>query len=185
MKKIIKSFIIMSIMSMVFVSCGSKNNNAENQDKKGSLELSNNVKSEDNKTEESKNTETYTNATVKVYEEAYMDLEKIITSGIDEVRNIFYYEVVISNVTDSSFDFTINNVEDDTQLREEVFPKSTAKFIKNGDEAVFYGDNNTLYFEFPNERESLPDVVEMKIKGLDIVEGISFLFNGVPGKEFN
>lgn len=49
-------------------------------------------------------------------------------------------EIVISNVTDTSFDFTVLEVNSETKANNVIFLTHTAKFIGNGMVADFYGN---------------------------------------------
>lgn len=97
-----------------------------------------------------------------------------------------YCEVSISNVTDTSFDFTVYEVVDSQKVEKKVsFLKNTAVFIDDGTTAAFYGNDYTLNFTFPNNHNALPDVTDINISGFDILEGNTYSNNGIPGHEFS
>lgn len=93
-------------------------------------------------------------------------------------------EITISNITGTSFDFTVNTRTMATDTTEEIFPKSTAVFIGDGTTAVYYGDNETITFTFPDNHKSLPVVTDITVKGLAEIEGATFVNNSIPGHEF-
>lgn len=96
-----------------------------------------------------------------------------------------YYELVITNVTDTKFDFTIFKVNADTGAGEEVFPTNTALFTGDGTTAAFSANDNSLSFSFPDDRMSFPVVTSIKVSGFDPIKGITFTNNSIPGYEFS
>ncbi len=123
-----------------------------------------------------------TKASVNIYNGTYIDHNNFVQK--EENRSEYYYQIEIYNITDYTFDFSISktsNLED----VEEVFKQNTAHFTGNGDSAICNYNGVEIKFSFPNERNSLPDVVQIKIDGLDTFSGIIFENNGVPGHEFN
>lgn len=119
---------------------------------------------------------------IKLYEGSYRDSNIYITQPMMKT----YYEVSISNVTDTSFDFTVYEVVDSQKVEKKVsFLKNTAVFIDDGTTAAFYGNDYTLNFTFPNNHNALPDVTDINISGFDILEGNTYSNNGIPGHEFS
>lgn len=94
-------------------------------------------------------------------------------------------EVVISNVRDNSFDFTIYEVDTKTENKKVIFLTNTAVFIGDGTKAAFYGKNYTLNFTFPNNHRAYPVVTDMMISGFAPLEGKTYVNNGIPGHEFS
>lgn len=117
---------------------------------------------------------------LQVYEGAYFDDKRF-----GGVRLNNFYEVVISNITETSFDFTIYEVDQEKDERKVIFDTNTAIFIEDGTVAAYYGDNETLTFTFPNNHESHPVVTDMKVEGIKELEGKTYVNNGIPGHEFN
>lgn len=117
---------------------------------------------------------------IKLYEGTYFDDRRF---GEHMLKN--FCEVVISNVTDTSFDFTVYQVVDAEKGEKKViFLKNTAVFIGDGTKAAFYGKNYTLNFTFPNNHGAYPVVTDMKISGFEPLEGKTYVNNGIPGHEF-
>lgn len=129
-------------------------------------------------------------AKVKIYEGSYRDSNIFKVAGMEKPLDI-YYDLQISNVTDTSFDFAVyqrERVYSSKELKYErkiIFLKNKAVFIGDGKKAAFYGNDYTLNFTFPDTRNTYPDVVEIRVNGFKTIEGIEFLNNGVPGHEFN
>ena len=121
-------------------------------------------------------------AQYQVYEGVYFD-EVIYTWSLDDSKVRPYYEIHVSNVTDTSFDFTIyeKDLYENSTLK---FKTNTAVFTGDGTQAEFNGKGYHLVFTFPNERESLPVVTEMQVSGLSWLEGNIYCNNDIPGHEF-
>lgn len=126
---------------------------------------------------------TKVNSKVKLYAGTYFDDG---VYGEESKKN--YCEVVISNITNTSFDFTVYqvkvNVSNGKKDRKVIFLKNTAVFIGDGTKAAFYGKNYTLNFTFPNYHHAYPVVTDMEISGFQPLEGNDYVNNGIPGHEF-
>jgi hypothetical protein len=124
---------------------------------------------------------TKVNSKVKLYNGTYFDDRRF---GDNILKN--YCEVVISNVTNTSFDFTVYeiNVVDGKKDKKVIFLRNTAVFTGDGTKATFYGNDYTLNFTFPNYHNSYPVVTDMKISGFKPLEGKTYVNNGIPGHEF-
>lgn len=120
-----------------------------------------------------------TQSKVQLYEGVYFDVKRF---GEVQLKN--YCEVIISNITETSFDFTVYQVDLDKYEREIIFNTNTAIFIKDGTVAAFYGKDYTLNFTFPDNHESHPVVTDMKISGFAPLEGKTYVNSGIPGHEF-
>ena len=117
---------------------------------------------------------------VKLYEGTYFDDKRF---GENMLKS--YCEVVISNVTGTSFDFTVYQVIDAEKGEKKViFSKNTAIFIGDGTKAAFYGKEYTLNFAFPNHHGAYPVVTDMEISGFGPLEGKDYVNNGIPEHEF-
>lgn len=126
---------------------------------------------------------TKVNSKVKLYAGTYFD------SGVyGENGKKDYCEVVISNITNTSFDFTVyhvtENMPNGKKDREVIFLKNTAFFIEDGTKAAFYGKKYRLNFTFPNNHNAYPIVTDMEISGFQPLEGNDYVNNGIPGHEF-
>lgn len=116
---------------------------------------------------------------INVYEGEYMDEQARTWQPVTE-----YYTVIVENVTEDSFDFTIYYVNGSDENREVVFRTHTAIFEGDGTYARYHGQEYNLTFTFPDGRNSYPDAVEMQIDGYEPVEGLTFNNNSIPGHEF-
>lgn len=120
-------------------------------------------------------------AAVQLYAGAYRDSSIFIADTMPEE----YYEVSVSNITNTSFDFTVYLMDgySDT-VKETMFATNTAVFTGDGTTAAYYGKQYTLYFSFPDYHNSYPDVTDMTVTGFWPIEGLTLSNNGVPGHEF-
>lgn len=126
---------------------------------------------------------TKVNSKVKLYAGTYFD------DGVyGEKGKKDYCEVDISNITNTSFDFTVYqvkvNASNGKKDRKVIFLKNTAIFIGDGTKAAFYGKSYTLNFTFPNNHNAYPIVTDMKISGFKPLEGNDYVDNKIPGHEF-
>lgn len=119
-------------------------------------------------------------AQINVYEGEYK--YELAHTGLDITE---YYTVIVENVTDDSFDFTIYYADDLADTRDVVFRTHTAIFEGDGTYARYHGTEYNLEFTFPNDRNTLPDVVDMQISGYEPVEGLTFCNHAIPGHEFS
>lgn len=128
--------------------------------------------------------ETGVPAKVRIYEATYF-AEAVYRNVNLETEWPPYCEIDISNVTDTSFDFTVyERTFDGEPQRNLIFKTHTAVFNGDGTTAVYNGQEYTLNFTFPNDRHSLPDVTEIQVTGFAPLEGETYLYNQVPGHEF-
>lgn len=94
---------------------------------------------------------------------------------------LVYCEILISNITDNSFDFIIYEIVMATGERKVLMSTSSAEFQENGSNAICHGENLTLYFTFPDDQETFPK--HLKISGLEQTEGKIYINNTIPGHE--
>lgn len=118
---------------------------------------------------------------VKLYDGIYFDDRRF---GDNILKN--YCEVEISNITDTSFDFTVYEVNesDGEKNKKVIFLTNTAVFIGDGMKAAFYGNKYTLDFTFPNKHNAEPIVTDIEISGFELLEGKTYVNNGIPEHEF-
>ncbi|WP_411682110.1 hypothetical protein [Clostridium thailandense] len=155
----------------------SNSGNSKQSDKTSSSEQA--VKDKDNTSKNS----TKVNSKVKLYNGTYFDDRRF---GDNVLEN--YCEVVISNVTNNSFDFTVYEVDVQAGKKENrkvIFLKNTAVFTGDGTKAAFYGKDYTLNFTFPNNHNAYPVVTDIKVSGFKPLEGHTYVNNGIPGHEFS
>lgn len=117
---------------------------------------------------------------VKLYDGIYFDDRRFGDNILNK-----YFVVKIFNITDTSFDFTVYEVNDSDEKNKKLFIlTNTAVFIGDGTQAAFYGSKYTLNFTFPNNHNALPIVTDIEISGFDPLEGKTYVNNGIPGHEF-
>lgn len=121
-------------------------------------------------------------ATVILYEGTYF-AEEVYKMAADLGDGI-YCEIDISNITDTSFDFTVYEVNESEETRSMIFKTHTAVFQGDGTTAVYNGKEYTLNFTFPDYHTSLPHVTDMEVTGFALLEGETYMNNSVPGHEF-
>ena len=125
-------------------------------------------------------------AKVKVYEGEYMD-ERLREgpTGNPDLGIEGGHIIKTSNITDTSFDFTIYYFDYNTLQENLVFRTHTAVFVEDGMKAVYDGQEYYLTFTFPDHHHSYPDVTDMEVTGYGPAEGVSFSNNNVPGHQFS
>lgn len=99
----------------------------------------------------------------------------------DYAGRYIYNELIISNVTDRTFDFEVMRRNYETDESEMIIPQGTAYISEDGLSAVYEGEGYTLTFDFSDSANPLPVVAFIKIWGAADLEGISFSNYDVPG----
>ena len=137
---------------------------------------------EDDTTEDEETKEKAVKAQIKVYEGCYFD-ESVYqyTDPEKDPSSFVYCEIIVSNVTDTSFEFEVNEITYVTGEKEVIFPKTTAVFIEDGTKAAYYGEDQTFYFEFPGKEDEFPKII--KVSGFEKLEGNTYMNNSIPGHE--
>lgn len=137
------------------------------------------------KSETQESTESgHSKANVQLFEGTYFDEGVYKYVDIPATESPFVScEIVISNITDTSFDFTINERVMATDESTVIFPTSTAYFTGDGTEAAYSGGDQTLHFEFPKDQALYPIIRDMKVTGFSKLEGNTYINNNIPGHE--
>lgn len=142
--------------------------------------------SDTGETDENEETIEPVKAKVNVYEGEYN--QSNLYSGAPGTANEGYI-VKVTNVTDTSFDFTIYlyTFDPDTSIQNEdlVFKTHTAVFIDDGTKAIYDGIDYDLTFTFPDYHSAYPEATDMEISGYAPVEGETFMNNQIPGHGFS
>ena len=121
-------------------------------------------------------------AQYRLYEVTYGDYR--VYTGLEEIpENI--YEIAVSNVTATSFDFSIIYTEPSGEVLDVIIEGATAVFVGDGTEARYLDDEFDLVFTFPDNHGALPDVADIEVHGFQPMEGKVYLYNGIPGHEFS
>jgi hypothetical protein len=178
MKKI---SVILICLSIIFVFAGCRN--AENEIEPTPTAAADPNQDEQDAADENNGSQDENEVVGKaqLYEGIYFDDRRF---GENNLMN--YCEVEISNITDTSFDFTVYEVSEPEgeEKKEVIFLTNTAVFIDDGSSAAYYGDEYTLKFTFPNNHNAEPVVTDMEISGFEPLEGNTYVNNGIPGHEF-
>ena len=125
---------------------------------------------------------------LNLYEATYFDVsvyggqDDKIENGVYQMDD--YYNVDTSHVTDTSFNFSVYKVDGTTEERSLIFKEHTAVFTGDGTTAVYNGEKYTLNFSFPDIHETHPDIADMQVTGFPPLEGVTLVYNGIPGHEF-
>ena len=90
-----------------------------------------------------------------------------------------------SNITDTSFDFTIYLYDCSSDQESVVFKTHTAVFVEDGMKAVYDGQEYYLTFTFPDTFNSYPVAIFMDVSGYEPIEGLEFANNSIPGYGFS
>lgn len=136
----------------------------------------------DNQSDDSGGNVEAVQAKVKVYEGEYID-ERLREGDPNLIEG--GHTVITSNITDTSFDFTIYYLDFIKGQENVVFRTHTAVFVEDGMKAVYDGQEYYLVFTFPDYHDSHPDVTHMEVTGYGPVEGVTFSNNKVPGHQFS
>lgn len=117
-----------------------------------------------------------------IYEGRYFDDQWYdYVDGPAEESPLVYCEIIISNVTDTSFEFVINEEVMATGEVTPVVTAGTAVIEDAGAKAVYKGENLTLMFSFPDGPDTFPQHLE--ISGSEKLEGNVYMNNTIPGHE--
>lgn len=184
MKKISVILICLSVI-FILVGCSNKNESKSTSTAAGQSSVDE-KKEKDNEQAVKDENKTPQNedkviGKVKLFDGIYFDDRRF---GDNILKN--YCEIEISNITDTSFDFTVYEVNgpEGEKNRKVIFLTNTAVFIDDGMKAAFYGKKYTLDFTFPNKHNAEPIVTDIEISGFEPLEGRTYVNNGIPGHEF-
>ncbi|HIV17672.1 MAG TPA: hypothetical protein IAB17_06740 [Candidatus Alectryocaccobium stercorigallinarum] len=125
-------------------------------------------------------------AQYRLYEVTYVDSRGHTGLTLEDGLPEDVYQIEISNVTSTSFDFSIihwNWVED--KILDTPIENATAVFVGDGTEARYLDDEFDLVFMFPDIHSALPDVADIEVHGYKPMEGETYSYNGIPGHEFS
>lgn len=172
-----KNLVLALCLSLTITLAGCNSNDKTNK----STQTTNDQKNTSQTTNDASEEITKVNSKVKLYEGTYFDDR---CYGENELTN--YCEVEISNISNTTFDFTVYelNMSDGKKDKKVVFAKNTAFFIEDGMKAAFKGKEYSLNFAFPDNHKAFPVVTDMKISGFKQLEGKTYVNNKIPGYEF-
>ena len=120
-------------------------------------------------------------AQVDIYEGEYKQIQ--LYGGPVDLEEA--YIIKTSNITDTSFDFTIYLYDCSSDQESVVFKTHTAVFVEDGMKAVYDGQEYYLTFTFPDTFNSYPVAIFMDVSGYEPIEGLEFANNSIPGYGFS
>ena len=118
-----------------------------------------------------------------IYDGRYFDESIYLywAGEIQDASSLTYCEILISGVTDTSFNFTINELSAETDEGSALLSDATALIRENGKSAVYEGEDFTLTFSFESDPEVFPKYIT--IEGWNKLEGTRYMNNTIPGHE--
>ena len=103
----------------------------------------------------------------------------------EEMKGYYIYdEITVSNITDTTFDFTVTWSDPETGESGVIIPLSTAYINEDQISAAYTGEDYTLTFDFSYMSNPLPEVLWIKLWGVDELEGLLFTNTNIPGHEW-
>lgn len=122
----------------------------------------------------------------QLYEDTYTDLRirHWWAGDLEKSKGYFVYdELTISNITDTTFDFTVTWRNPETEETGIIIPLSTAHINEDMTSATYTGEDYTLTFDFSYIDNPLPEVLYIRMWGVDELEGYLFCNYNAPGYE--
>lgn len=124
---------------------------------------------------------------LKLYEVTYTDRRNRdwYSRDREEMKGYYIYdEITISNITDTTFDFTVTWSDPETDESGVIIPLSTAYINEDQISATYTGEDYTLTFDFSYINNPLPEVLWIRLWGVDELEGLLFTNTKIPGHEW-
>ena len=122
----------------------------------------------------------------KLYEDTYTDLRirHWWAGDLEKSKGYYIYdELTISNITDTTFDFTVTWRNPETEETGVVITLSTAYINEDMTSATYNGEDYTLTFDFSYMDNPLPEVLYIMMWGVDELEGYLFYNYNASGYE--
>lgn len=123
---------------------------------------------------------------LQLYEVTYTDRRSRdwYSRDREEMKGYYIYdEITVSNITDTTFDFTVTWSDPETGETGTIIPNSTAYINEDQTSATYTGEDYTLTFDFLYMYNPLPVVLYIRLWGADELEGLLFYNNNIPGYE--
>ena len=124
---------------------------------------------------------------LKLYEVTYTDRRNRdwYSRDREEMKGYYIYdEITVSNITDTSFDFTVTWSDPETGESGVIIPLSMAYINEDQISATYTGEDYTLTFDFSYINNPLPEVLWIRLWGVDELEGLLFTNTKIPGHEW-
>lgn len=123
---------------------------------------------------------------LQLYEVTYTDRRSRdwYSRDREEMKGYYIYdEITVSNVTDTTFDFTVTWSDPETRETGIIIPNSTAHINEDQTSATYTGEDYSLTFDFSYMYNPLPVVLYIRLWGVDELEGLMFYNKNIPGYE--
>ena len=124
---------------------------------------------------------------LQLYEVTYTDRRSRdwYSRDREEMKGYYIYdEITVSNITDATFDFTVTWNNPETGESGVIIPLSTAYINEDQISATYTGEDYTLTFDFSYMSNPLPEVLWIRLWGVDELEGLLFTNTKIPGHEW-
>ena len=121
-----------------------------------------------------------------IYEDTYTDIRKFhwLVGDLEKSKGYYVYdELTISNITDTTFDFMVTWRNPETEETGIIIPLSTAYINEDMTSATYTGEDYTLTFDFSYKKNPLPEVLYIRMWGVDELEGYGFYNYNAPRYE--
>ena len=122
----------------------------------------------------------------QLYEDTYTDLSirHWWAGDLEKSKGYYVYdELTILNITDTTFDFMVTWKNPETEETGTVIPFSTAYINEDMTSATYTGEDYTLTFDFSYIDNPLPEVLYIRMLGVDELEGYLFCNYNASGYE--
>ena len=122
----------------------------------------------------------------QLYEDTYTDrrISHWWMGDLEKSKGYYVYdELTISNITDTTFDFTVTWKNPETEETGTVIPLSTAYINEDMTSATYTGEDYTLTFDFSYMDNPLPEVLYIRMWGVNELEGYLFCNYNASGYE--
>ena len=122
----------------------------------------------------------------QLYEDTYTDqrIHHWWMGDLEKSKGYYVYdELTISNITDTTFDFTVTWRNPETEETGIIIPLSTAYINEDMISATYTGEDYTLTFDFSYMDNPLPEVVYIRMRGVNELEGYLFCNYNASGYE--
>ena len=122
----------------------------------------------------------------QLYEVTYTDrnIRHWWAGDLEKSKGYYVYdELTISNITDTTFDFMVTWRDPETEETGTIIPLNTAYINEDMTSATYTREDYTLTFDFSYMDNPLPEVLYIKMWGVDELEGYLFYNYNASGYE--
>ena len=122
----------------------------------------------------------------QLYEDTYTDwsIRHWWAGDLEKSKGYYVYdELTISNITDTTFDFMVTWRDPETEETGTIIPLNTAYINEDMTSATYTGEDYILTFDFSYMDNPLPEVLYIRMWGMDELEGYLFYNYNALGYE--